>query len=291
MLKDGSMRYWRLWLPLVVSCLFATGCSLVRFGYDFFPTWALWQIDGYLGLDVEQRLIARRRLTQLHDWHRQGQLPGYVEFIQSFKKRAPTSLTEQDAKQVREAILSSWPPLAAQLAPGLAEVLLTVQPSQVVQLRKEFAKANRKIRAEYLPSDRLAARAKRQLERIDYFLGDLNEPQKQQLRALSDAAPASEEDRLAEREARQQRFLVLLERLISERPEPSQAEQLSRDYLLSMWTSADRQRQTRLDASSRANDAMTVTIVAQATPEQQRHMATRLTDWEQTLSQLAGATR
>ena len=286
MSKDGSMRRWRLWLPLVVSCLLTTSCSLARLGYDFFPTWAMWQIDGYLSLDGDQRLIANRRLNELHDWHRRGQLPEYVAFIRSLKQRAPTRITEDEAAQIRQKTLAAWLPVAEKMAPGMAELLLTVQPSQVLQMRQEFIKANRKQRAEYLPSDRLAARADRTRKRFAYFLGDLSDEQERQLRQMSDAMPANEEIWLAEREARQQRFLILVEQLIKERPAVAVAEQLARDYLVSMWSSQDPQRRQRLDEASRASDRMTAKMLAQVSPDQHSQLSSRLLDWEQTFSHM-----
>lgn len=286
MLKDGSTRLWRLWVPLIASCLLATSCSFVRLGYDFFPTWALWQIDSYLTMDTGQRLIARRRLIELHQWHRQEQLPSYVDFIGSLRKRAPTSMSVQEATAIRERVQSAWAPVAAKLAPGMAELLVTVQPEQLDEMKKEFARSNRKLRTEYLPSDRLSARAKRIGERLEYFLGDLSPAQLRQVRQASDAMPDTEELRLTEREARQQRLVTLIERLSAERADPARAERLVRDYLLTLWVSPDPARQARLDETSRAGDALTARIIAQASPAQHATLTKRLMGWEQTFVKL-----
>lgn len=317
------MWVFRRWLPLVVSCLLATGCSMATLGYEFFPSYALWQIDSYLGMDSEQRATAQRRLGELHRWHRQSQLPAYVDFIKSVRERPLTSSTSDEAYQVRQRAVAAWQPVAEQLAPGLAEMLLTVKPAQVDRLKERFAKENRKLREEYLPSARSGlfgrkdeetgsvgesaaadspagtrkngqllarqeARANRLKKRIEYFLGDLSPAQENLLLTLSSEQPGSEEVFLAEREARQQRFLALIGKIQGNSSSQAEAEALCKTFLAGLWISQDATRKQRLDDASRRNDQLTARMMTTATPDQQAHFVDRMKGWERNFAKMAG---
>jgi hypothetical protein len=315
------MGVWQRCWPLVVSCLLATGCSMVSVGYEFFPSAALWQLESYLPLDSEQRAIASRRLSELHVWHRQKQLPTYVDFIKSQRQQSLTSSNTEQALKVRQWVFGRWQPIGEKLAPGMAELLVTLTPAQIEKVKEQFVKANRKLRNEYLPSAgtswfsrkdsdaasgsavagaanverqqallkaRQQARAERMQKRIEYFLGDLSDDQEKQLRKLSDEQPQYEEIYFAEREARQSRFLALLNTLTTARLSSAEAEQQCKTFLATLWVSQDATRQARIDETSRLNDQMTARMLVSATPAQQTHFAERLLAWERDFIRMAG---
>lgn len=280
------------WLPLVASCLLATGCSMASLGYEFFPTWAHWQIDSYLSLEAEQKAIVQRRLSELHGWHRQSQLPGYVEFLRTTRERAMTASAPQQADTVRKTLQTAWNPIAEQIAPGMAELLLTLKPQQIERMAAQFAKENRKTRDEYLPGGRPDARQDARVERIrkrfEYFLGDLTVEQEKLLRQHARDAPPNEEHYLAEREARQQRFLTLVRRVQTEAPALAEVERLCREYLSGLWVSADPVRRQRMEQASQRSDQMAVSLLGTTTTGQAAHFSERLRKWERDLSRMAG---
>lgn len=317
------MQVFGRWLPLVASCFTATGCSMASLGYEFFPTWAQWQVDSYLSLDAEQKNIVYRRLGELHGWHRQAQLPAYVDFIKTTKQRPLASSTPEEAGKIRQQVMGVWQPVADQLSPGLAELLLTLKPQQLDRLNDQFAKANAKLREEYLPTPRsgwfggrvavaaepapgtaesaaVAARPSAQLQarrearvarfqkRIEYFLGDLNPEQQRVLRDLAAEMPATEEVMLAEREARQQRFLALARRVQKEAPPQAEVERWCREFLATLWLSPDNSRRARIDGAAKASDQLTARMMATATPEQQAHFVDRMHRWERDFARMAG---
>ena len=309
------------WLPLVASCLLATACSMASIGYEFFPSAALWQLESYLPLEPDQRSIASRRLGDLHRWHRQKELPAYVEFVRSQRQQSLTLSNSEQALKVRRWIVGRWQPVGENLAPGMAELLVTLTPAQVEKLKEQFAKANRKLRNEYLPSAssgwfgrrdaeaaagasgsdplrqqamtkarreaRQEARASRIQKRIEYFLGDLGPEQERLLRKLSDEQPENEEVYFAEREARQQRFLALVHELTKAPVSQTEAERLCKSFLAGLWVSQDATRQARIDQTSALNDQLTVQMLLSASPGQQQHFIERLQNWEKDFVRMA----
>ncbi len=292
----------RLWAPLVASCLVATSCSMAKFGYDVLPTWAHWQIERYLSLDEDQRAIVSRRVDELHRWHRRVQLPKYVAFLSEVEEQVrpndparPGAAGAVDAALVarwRDRVSEAWIPFAEHLAPGLAELALTLRPEQIERLRRRLADADDEYREKFLAENskaRAEARADRVVKRAETFLGRLDSAQLRELRMLAAAMPAREDDWLAERQRRQNGLVALLRTLSTERPGQREATRLAREYLLSMWTSQNERRRARLEAAIGESDALSADTLAKATPAQRAHLVKLVRGYADDFRALSGA--
>jgi hypothetical protein len=231
----------RLWLLLaLVASLAAAGCSFSKLGYDTLPTLAQWRIDRYLDLDERQREIVARNLDQLHQWHRNAQLPQYGGFLRTVDDRLRTPVDADQVRKWRDRVDQAWAVFAERLAPGVVELAPTLRPEQIARLRRKLAESNETYRETHLPSEpgaRERARAERVVKRAEFFLGDLEAEQVRQLAARTREMPAAEDAWLAEREARQQRVIAVLERLRAEPMPREQALALVRETLASLWDS------------------------------------------------------
>lgn len=279
LLEKLITRPWRLLLPLVASCLLATGCTSTRFGYEALPLWLSWQIDRHLGLDASQREFVSARIDALERWHRQTQLPAYGALVASVQARLQHPVGQEDIGRWREQLLGVWDPIADRLAPDAAALALTLKPAQLERLAQRFEESNREARRKMLPADprrREQARVERVLERINYFVGDLPTGLEREIRAQAAALPATEPEWLAEREARQRAILAVLERIVRERPPPETAQAWCRETLRAMWRSADPARREALEHSARAGDALSLQVLMRAGPPQREHLFGRL---------------
>lgn len=285
------MHFLRLWGPLVVGALAAGGCSMAKFGYDVLPTWAHWQVERYLNLDDAQREIVGRHLGELHRWHRREQLPEYVEFLREIDDGLRTRIDTADVTRWRERVGDAWKPIAERAAPGLAELALTLRPEQIEHLRERMRKYNDEAREKLMPDGdgaREKARAQRELERAEFALGKLGAAQAREVRTMAAALPPTEEHWFAEREARQQRFVELLERLRRERPPKAQATRLAREYLVSLWQVRDASRRRALEHSTLARDEMTAQVLASASAAQKKHASKVVRGYAEDFAALAG---
>ena len=288
------MRLRALWLPLVASCLAATGCALVgKLGYDNLPSLAMWRIDGYLGLTSEQRELASRRLEGLHAWHRQTQLDDYIGFLKGVQRRiAAGPLEEADIRRWRLEAFERVRPIAEQAAPAIAEVAVSIEPKQLARMKDEVERDNRKLRKEWMPpghDERIEARGKRYIERAEFFMGSLTTPQKQLARRLAAEAPPTEDVWYAQRVARQQDLFALMERIRREHPGEAVASGWIREHLLRYARPSEGPERTGAESSLAASDAMTATMLAQATPKQREHLQRKLQAWVELLQSLRPA--
>lgn len=268
----------RLWGPLLATAavLAVAGCSMARFGYDALPVWLHWQIERYLDLDEAQREIVSRRLDELLHWHRRTQLPRYAEFLREVDAEIAGGVDAPRIGRWREQVGEAWETLAERLAPGVAELALTLRPEQIARLRERLDDANATARETLLPSGegaRERARLERVIKRAEFLLGRLGRAQVRALRPAIDALPPDEELWLVEREARQHHLLALLNRLQRDRPSRAEATRQCREFLATFWQSRDARRRHRLERGIEAGDALSARIFADATPKQREHLS------------------
>lgn len=286
------------WLAPVALCVVLSGCSATRLGYDFLPGWSQWQIDGWLSIDDEQRAIVSRHLDEVHAWHRRTQLPAYIEMLRQFEDElnALDPAVPIDAVRVarwRVRITDLWTPLAERLAPGLAELAVTLRPEQIERLRRRLAESDVKWRERFLPDrarDREQARGDRIIKRAEFFLGRLDRAQERELRALAAALPASEEVWFAERQQRNRALLAFFETMARDRPPPPEAQRRAREWLLAFWLPRDPRRARQLDEAVAASDQLSAQMFARATPAQRAHLLKTARGYSQDFVALSGAT-
>lgn len=270
------MQVLRFWAPLVATAIATTGCSMARLGYDALPTWAHWQVERYFDLDEQQRDIVGRHLDELHRWHRRSQLPEYGAFLREVDDRLRTPVDAEAFGPWRDRVGEAWEALAERLAPGVAELGLTLREEQIRRLRERFSDANEKLRGEMLPAKgktREEARAERLVKRAEFFLGRLTSAQAREISVLAAGLPPTEEAWLAEREARQRGFIRLLEQLRREQPPKAEARRLAHEYLVGMWTPHEARRGNRIERSIEAGDQFAAQVLEIATPKQRAHLS------------------
>ena len=270
---------------LLTLSLLVTACNTVKLGYEHLPRLVEWQVDRFLSLDNEQEALVKRHAKSLQRWHRQNLLPVYAEFLGRVKEELRTPVTVAQVAAWRQTAVDGWAPLAEELAPAVADVALTLRPEQIEYLGRAIEKANRKTSGEYLPSDpakRLEARYERLFERTESFIGDVNEAQEQEIRASAAIMARDEETWWQSRLARQKAIVDLLAGIATEKPPIEEATRRARLVLVGLF---DHHRAgSTIDI---AGDALTVRLLALATPEQRRQVLKRLDGYREDFDLLA----
>lgn len=270
------MAGMRLYAPLVATAIAVAGCSMARFGYEVLPTWIHWQAERHLDLDEEQRAIVGRRVEELHQWHQRTQLPRYAGFLREVESKVGAGVDADDLARWRDRVAEAWEPVADRMAPGVAELALTLRPAQIERLRQRLDESAAKSREKMLPegeSARSRARLERIVDRAEFFLGGLGRAQLRELKPVVDALPAVEEDWIAEREARNRRLVALLHRIVRDKPSKAEATRMCREFLVSMWLPSEARRRHRIERGIAAGDALSAQMLAGSTPKQREHLA------------------
>ncbi len=265
------MRYRFLWLPLVVSCLIATGCSIAALGYSALPSYALWSLDRYFSFDDTQRNQVRLALNELQEWHRTQELGEYKKLLVSAQQRLKNKVKPQDLSWVRDESTKRWTVTVDRIVQPMAQVALTLKPEQIEQAKRRIAQTNKESRAKYLQSDlkeREQERYKRNAERFEDFFGDLDDAQKTQLQSLMNEAPKQDEIWFEERVSRQKLFIELLTKIRTEQPNATVVAAWLRNYMSGLTSTADPTRQAYFDSLIKASDNTTLTMLTTMSSEQ-----------------------
>jgi hypothetical protein len=279
----------RLWLPLIMSCFVATGCSTVLLGYDAVPPLAKYQINRYFDLNSTQQEVVEKQLEDIFDWHRKTQLKEYSSFINQItdKVKANEPISVADIQKWRSVSLGAWVPVANKVSRPFTELALTLTPGQIEHMKKRFSKTNADMRDDYVKANekggannallaRQKARATRIEKRGDFFFDDLTEAQYKLIAKRAAESPDAELAWYNERIRRQQDFIALLDSIKTRKLDANQAEPLMREYLKAMWEPKDEKNARLITESGKAADETIAQIYAIATPDQKAYAVKKL---------------
>lgn len=166
-------------LILTTSVLYS--CS-TRFLYNHLD-WALeWYIDDLVTLTDNQEWQVRVAIESLLDWHRKNQLPFYVSTLEEAETAVKSEITLSFLKRFYYGHEKAWMNLKYHITPTMAGLLKTLSDSQITELQKNMKEQEEDVTKDYrnktteqIVNDRIT----RMIDRLDYWIGDLNKEQEQ----------------------------------------------------------------------------------------------------------------
>lgn len=286
-MSDGALRA----LPrlLLMAALLAAlgGCNLLRVGYGQLDTYAAWVADDYFDLDSQQRREFLARFERLHEWHRYEQLPDYAAFLAATRARVLKGLTREDVLWITDSVRARYLVLIERGANDAAALLLTVMPSQIESLQRQWGRDNsRFVREHRLDQDADAQRAaavQRLLVRVRDWTGSLTVEQEEKIGLLARALPLNARLRHEDRLRRQREFLQLM----TQRADRAPFQERMRRWLIH-WEAGRDPEYARLWAEwPRKQADFYVAVDKLLTREQRAHVAQRLQSYADDFTRLA----
>ncbi len=203
---------WRR-LLVAAALLVLSGCSAVQLGYRNADTFLRWQANSYLDFEGAESEELDQRIASFLAWHRGKALPQYVALVEDAAVRGGRGLSREDLvwgydavrEQVREGLRTA--------ARDAAPMLDRLRPEQLAHLERRFGEDNRKFSRDFLsgtPEDRRNRRLKRNIERLEDWVGTLTEAQVERVKQYSDRLPPNEALRDRDRRRRQAELLAML---------------------------------------------------------------------------------
>jgi hypothetical protein len=291
-----SLDRWRIIAAVLLAAAVLAGCGTLtlRLSYNQGPRLLYWWLDAYVDLSDAQAPAARDAIGRWFGRHRATQLPEYADLLarlqaQALQPTTPRALCAlwHEVRRHGDAALDSG-------LPSITAFVRSLEPGQLDNIERRFAKVNREFRAEHLepePAQRRRAALKRARERAEMLYGSLEPAQREQLAQAVAASPFDAQRWGAERLRRQEDILRTLRGLLAEPampPAQAQAElgALARRLQVSP-RDEHRAYQERLTAY---NCAVAAALHNTATARQREHARQRLRTWEEDLRELSGAT-
>jgi hypothetical protein len=219
-------------ISLALLFLGLQGCGALRIAYNQAHVAAYWYLDDYLDFNEVQRPLVKTALRDIHQWHRQTQLPAFVETLQKLQRQIPQDLSSAQAcelyGEVQQRLRASFEgmpgltqPMAAPVNLQAAQVLASLDRAQLTHLERKFSKSNLSYRKDYVngTAQRLHAhRLKQALSRAEMLYGKLEDRQEAILSARLSQSVFDPEVTYTERLRRQQDVLATLRSLGSTLP-------------------------------------------------------------------------
>jgi Family of unknown function (DUF6279) len=227
-------------------------CSVVKIAYNQGTELAYWQLDSYFDFSDAQTPRVREALAKVHQWHRQTQLPTYVETLQKWQTWMPGELDEAQACRMLGEVRGKLQTISDHSLPAAAALVGTLGPEQLAQLKRKFSKLNKQYRSDFLdgtPQALLDKRVKKAVSRAEMLYGTLEDKQLAVIRSRLAQSVFDAGMSLAEYQRRQQDALQTLAPLITGSSTAEQAQPAIRGYFERALSSPDpayRSYQSRL---------------------------------------------
>lgn len=182
-MDDSTPRIIRArWLVGLALLIFLAGCSQTRLAYRYADWGVVWWVEDYISLTSEQEVQLNQDLALLRQWHCSAELPRYRQWLTVLKSDlAEGTPSEATVLFHQEQLMDFLPDLLKRAAPVAINLLSSLSDEQVAELGENMAEKQRELEQEMLEgtsAETARARAERTIERIERWLGDLNQEQR-----------------------------------------------------------------------------------------------------------------
>lgn len=145
-LHDVSNKVLRYSL-ILISIFVLVGCTK-KFFYNNLDWFVLEYLDDYVTLNQEQESLLEERLLFLAEWHKQEELPRYVDHLKEMETMTEEDITLNYLQQSRERFREHYNRIISKVAPELFSLSLLLTPQQqrefLLNVQKDYKKRNAK---------------------------------------------------------------------------------------------------------------------------------------------------
>lgn len=154
-------------IGLLALAVLLNACSAIKIAYNQAPELAYWYLDGYVDFNGNQMVQVKDELARLQAWHRQSQLPIYVETLQKLQQEVPANISSDRVCAVYSDIRRKLMAVSDRAEPAIAALATSIEPQQITQMEKRFEKSNKEYREDYIEASAKASRKKRYKQAVD----------------------------------------------------------------------------------------------------------------------------
>jgi len=213
-----NQRLFRHTLVIISALimLFLAGCSSTTLAYRYADWGIVWWVEDYVTLTSDQEDTLNRDLNALREWHCAAELPRYSAWLDELEADIADGTPDVETIHYHQQQLMAFvPTLLEEAVPVAVNLLKTLSDEQVAELARNMAQGQQELEQDMLagtPEATARARAERTAERVERWLGSLNEKQLTRVQQWSADRGRQTEVWLESRENWQQAFLAALDR-------------------------------------------------------------------------------
>ncbi|MEM1153725.1 MAG: DUF6279 family lipoprotein [Pseudomonadota bacterium] len=202
------------WL-LLASLVFLGACSSTTFVYNQLDTIVPWYVDDYVDLDREQREQLDAELEVFLAWHRQQELPRYVQLLDQVDSTLGTPVTTEEIADLYAEMEVAFVRLEEESLVWLLDLGESLTDQQVAELLVYMQERQEEFKEEYLSRSDEEYREKiydNLKDNFSDYMGRLDKQQRERLQLASQEMERTDALWLQEREIWQERIAEFLER-------------------------------------------------------------------------------
>ncbi len=271
-------------MGLLAIALTLQACSAVKTAYNQAPTLAYLYLDGYVDFNDTQSTQVKAELTRFQAWHRQTQLPGYVELLQKMQPQMLQDMTAAQTCDVYADLRQKAAAMADHAEPAAATLAATLTPKQLDAMQRKFAKSNATWREDYLdgsPKDLFDKRQKSAIKRADMLYGSVSDKQRTLIAQQIERSLFKPAQSFGERLRRQKDVLQTLGKVSNSPQDAATNLQDMRNLLARSLASPDLVYRRSLDTLTQEGCASFAELHNSTTAEQRKKAVQVLAGYEQ----------
>lgn len=190
------------------------GCSALQLAYENADFWLRWRAGSYLDVHGKAAEDLDARIDDFLLWHRAKALPAYARLSEEAARRvAAGAVSREDVVWGYDSFIGQARESLRAAAERIAPLLDGLSAEQIRHMEQRFAEDNRKFAKEFLrgsEAERRKRRAKRVVERLEDWVGELSQAQLERVAQYSARAPLYDELRERDRRRLQAEFLRIV---------------------------------------------------------------------------------
>lgn len=288
---SNALRRRLLGAAIIGAALLLAGCSAIRLAYSGAPQFTWWWLDGQFDFASEQTPQVKEAIDRWFAWHRNTQLPEYVQWLGQLEKRAGDGIDAAQVCALYGDVRQRLQPSIDQALERAADLVPVLTMAQVNHFEASLAKSSAELRREFLQPDmaeRRRAAVKRMVGRYERFYGSLDEPMRRAVEAGVAATPFDAALWLADRERRNRDVVQTLRRWLAERPDRAVVLREMRELALRLEASADPAYRAVQQRAGEHNCRVAANVHNAAGPAQREALKRQLRAWAADLKALNG---
>lgn len=255
------------------------GCS-TKFVYNNMDWLLVRYLQDYVELDDDQESLASEKIATLSQWHREQEIPHYIEHLDELMAIEPATFTVDDLISEQQKLEAHTTRLVAKVTPELYELASQLSDEQVEELMDNIRVKHTQYKKRYqdLSEEAIRQRYKTRIEEnIETWVGDLTDEQQLMVDQWVADMTLTNQDWVAH----QTRMRVELNALLAVRVEPS----LFQPKLQSLMDTPDKLYSADLEQKIAYNQQLSrrylVTIINSMTPDQTAHYRQEIQEWKE----------
>lgn len=168
-------------LSITLFCYSIASCSFIKTSYNNAPKLTIWWLNDYFNFTPAQIHTLEPALNNLHNWHRQQQLPEMITLLKTMQTAFAGNNVTGDALCVQvQAFKTSIYALQTESIPIILEIAPTLTDKQMSRFQSKLDKRTQKWKSQWwqeLKKDQLSARLDKAEDFAEKVYGNLSEQQ------------------------------------------------------------------------------------------------------------------